>query len=139
MSKTIVQKIIFKKTTPHALYELYMDAHLHSMISGGPAVITATEGSEYNVHGGYITGRNLQLVKDKLIVQSWRAKGWTRLHKVSSTMNYSMSCVRKFRKKIARLKGACYAGLLERKENIHRKKPETTRWIMKRPLPPENS
>ena len=76
MAKTITQKILFKNTTAKALYDLYMNAKKHSMVTGGPAVISGREGSKYSAHGGYITGKNLQLVKDKLIVQTWRAKGW---------------------------------------------------------------
>lgn len=76
MAKTIVQKLVFKNTTPKALYDLYMDAKKHSMIGGAPAVIERKEGAKYSVHGGYIKGKNLQLVKDKLIVQTWRAQGW---------------------------------------------------------------
>jgi activator of HSP90 ATPase len=76
MSKTIVQKVIFKNTTARVLYNLYMDAEKHSMVTGGLAEILATEGSTYSVHGGYIRGKNLQLVKDKLIVQTWRAEEW---------------------------------------------------------------
>jgi activator of HSP90 ATPase len=77
MSITIVQKVLFKNTTPKVLYSLYMDAKKHSMIAGGaPATITAKEGTKYSVHGGYITGKNLQLIKDKLIVQTWRGKDW---------------------------------------------------------------
>ncbi len=76
MATTILQEVLFKNTTPHALYELYMDPKLHSMISGGPATISGKVGSNYSVHGGYISGKNLQLVKDKLIVQTWRAQGW---------------------------------------------------------------
>ncbi len=76
MSKTIVQKIFFKNTTPSALYDLYMNAKKHSMIAGGPVKITAKEGTKYSARGGYISGKNLQLVKDKAIVQTWRALGW---------------------------------------------------------------
>ena len=76
MAKTISQKIVFKKTTPKALYELYMNAKKHAMISGAPATVSSKVGGKYSVHGGYITGENLHLVKDKLIVQTWRAQGW---------------------------------------------------------------
>jgi len=76
MAKTIVQKVVFKNTTSKALYELYMDAKKHSLVTGGPAKISAKEGSSYSVHGGYIKGKNLHLVKDKHIVQTWRAEGW---------------------------------------------------------------
>jgi activator of HSP90 ATPase len=76
MAKTITQKVVFKNTTPKALYSFYMDAKKHTMIASSPCIISAKEGAKYSVHGGYIKGKNLQLVKDKLIVQTWRAQGW---------------------------------------------------------------
>lgn len=76
MSKTIVQKVLFKSTTAKTLYNLYMNARLHALVTGAPATITATVGSKYSVYDGYIKGKNLQLVKDRLIVQTWRAEGW---------------------------------------------------------------
>ena len=76
MVKTIVQKVVFKNTNPKALYELYMDEKKHSHVTGGPAKIENKDGGKYSVHGGYIKGKNLQLVKNRLIVQSWRAQGW---------------------------------------------------------------
>lgn len=76
MPKTIVQKVVFKNTTAKALYDLYMDAKKHSLVTGAAAKISAKEGSKYFAHGGYINGKNLQLVKDKLIVQSWKAEDW---------------------------------------------------------------
>lgn len=57
MSKTIVQKVVFKNTTPKALYALYMDAKLHSLIAGGPVKITQKAGGAFTAHGGYITGK----------------------------------------------------------------------------------
>jgi len=76
MSKTIVQKIVFKKTTPKALYDLYMNARKHTIATGAPAVIADKAGTKYSVHGGYIFGENLLLVKNKMIVQTWRAVDW---------------------------------------------------------------
>jgi activator of HSP90 ATPase len=76
MSKTIIQDVVFKNTTPKDLYELYTDSEKHSIATGAPAKISTKEGSEYSAHNGYITGKNLQLIKDRLIVQSWRAQSW---------------------------------------------------------------
>src|ERR1700688_4854800 len=76
MSKNIVQKVVFKKTAPKALYDLYMNAKKHSVATGAPAKITNKVGDKFSVHGGYITGENLQLVKDELIVQTWRTMQW---------------------------------------------------------------
>jgi len=78
MAKTIVQKVVFKNTTPKALYELYMNAKKHSAATGVPAQITNKEGAPFSAHAGYITGQNLKLVKDQLIVQSWRGTDWNK-------------------------------------------------------------
>ena len=78
MPKTIVQKVLFKNTTPKALYNLYMNAKQHSLVTGGPAKISDKEGSSFSAHGDYIKGKNLHLVKDKVIVQTWRAQGWNK-------------------------------------------------------------
>lgn len=76
MAKTIVQKVVFKNTTPAAIYDIYMNAKKHAAITGAPAVIKAKEGTPFSAHGDYITGQNLKLVKDQLIVQSWRGTDW---------------------------------------------------------------
>jgi activator of HSP90 ATPase len=76
MPKTISQKVVFRKTSPKTLYDLYMNAKKHTMIAGGPVTISAKEGAPFSAHGDYIIGTNLKLVRDKLIVQTWRASNW---------------------------------------------------------------
>ena len=76
MAKTITQKVVFKNTTTKALYDLYMNEKKHSEITGGPAKISAKEGAAFSVYDGYIVGKNLHLVKDKMIVQTWRGSDW---------------------------------------------------------------
>ena len=63
---------------PSEVYELLMNAEKHSNLTGAPALIEDKEGSSFNVYEGYITGTNTKLIKDKLIVQKWRAEeeGW---------------------------------------------------------------
>ena len=77
MSKTITQKIIFKNISAATLYELYLDAKKHSAVTGAVAKINQKEGSVFTFYGDYITGKNLQLIKNKLIVQSWLASDWS--------------------------------------------------------------
>ena len=76
MSKNISQKVVFKKTTPKAVYDLYMNAKKHSKIAGSPATVSSEPGSAFSTHGGYITGQIIEVVKNQLIVQTWRAQGW---------------------------------------------------------------
>ena len=78
MSKTIIQKVVFKNTTAKTLYDLYMNAKQHSKIAGSPVKISAKTGEKFSAHGNYINGRNIHLVKNKQIIQTWRAAGWDR-------------------------------------------------------------
>ena len=74
MSKTICQTVVFKNSTPDALYAIYMDAKKHSKaIGGGKVSISAKIGSSYSAWDGYISGKTLCLVKGEMIVQTWRA------------------------------------------------------------------
>ena len=76
MARTIVQKVTFKNTSPKVLYDLYMDEKKHSQVTGAPAKISGKEGAKYSVHNGYISGKNLRLVRNQEIVQTWRAQSW---------------------------------------------------------------
>src|SRR5258706_15856823 len=77
MSKTITQKIVFKNSKASELYSMFLDSRQHTKLTGNnPSKISAKEGAKFSAHGGYCWGKNLQLVKDKLIVQSWRAADW---------------------------------------------------------------
>jgi activator of HSP90 ATPase len=74
---TIIQKVVFNNTTTNQLYYLYMDPKIASEIAGNPVQISETPGSKMEAFGGYITGKILQVVKNKLVVQSGRGSDWT--------------------------------------------------------------
>jgi len=76
MTKTIIQDVVFKNARASDIYDLYVDAKKHTQSTGAPAKISAKVGSSFSAHDGFITGKNLQLVKDRLIIQSWRGKDW---------------------------------------------------------------
>jgi activator of HSP90 ATPase len=71
-TKTIRQQVTFKGTTPHELYEWLMDSKKHSQFTGQKAVISRRVGGKFKAGDGWIEGMNLELVKDKLILQGWR-------------------------------------------------------------------
>ncbi len=77
MAKHITQKIVFKKTKPKELFELYMNPKKHAMIAGSPVTVSSKADARFSAHGGYITGRTVYIVKDKMIVQNWRGSDWT--------------------------------------------------------------
>jgi activator of HSP90 ATPase len=78
MAKNIIQKLVFKNTHPKALYDLYMNAKQHSAVTGATAIITTKPGSKFSAHDEYITGENIELIKDALIVQTWRGSDWVK-------------------------------------------------------------
>ena len=78
MAQTIVQKVVFKNSTPAQLYNVYLDAKKHSAAIGAPVKISKRAGAAFTAHGRYIKGLNLQLVKDRMIVQSWRGSDWAK-------------------------------------------------------------
>lgn len=75
MSKLIQQTVTFK-ASPHEVYEALMDSAKHAAFSGGAAEISREVGGDYSAYDGYITGKNIELVPDREIVQSWRAVDW---------------------------------------------------------------
>ncbi|MGZ4049438.1 MAG: SRPBCC domain-containing protein [Bacteroidia bacterium] len=84
MPNTISQKIFFRDTKTKDLYDLYMDSKKNSTATGSPAHISPVEGGRYSAHDNYIKGKNLQLIINRLIVQTWRASDWDK-NKVDST------------------------------------------------------
>jgi len=83
---TITQTEIFENTTPEKLYELLMDEAHHSEFTGADAHISNEVGGTFTAYDDYATGRNLELVVGKKIIQSWRASDWP--EGVVSTITY---------------------------------------------------
>ncbi len=75
MTKAIQQSAEFK-ALPETLYETYMDSRKHSASTGAPARISRKVGGKFSAFEGSIGGKNLLLVPNRLIVQSWRADHW---------------------------------------------------------------
>ena len=80
--KTIRQSVTFRGATPREVYEAIMDSKKQTKATGMKAKMTRKIGGAYTAGDGYITGRNLELVPDKLIVQSWQADedAWPKEH-----------------------------------------------------------
>lgn len=73
--KTIRQSITIK-TTPDKVYTAFMDSKTHSKFTNSPAKISNKIGAEYSAYNGYIKGKNLELVPNEIIRQSWKASNW---------------------------------------------------------------
>lgn len=70
--KTIIQKVLFK-ASPKELYDIFLDSKKHTEATGGKATVSRKVGGSFKAWGGYHGGKNLVLVRGRMIVQSWRA------------------------------------------------------------------
>lgn len=61
---------------PARVWEALVDARRFAELTGAPASGDAAEGAAFSAFGGHITGRNVELVPGRRIVQAWRAKTW---------------------------------------------------------------
>ena len=73
--RTIRQTALIRNATPAEIYATLMDSRRHGALSGQPASVSARVGGAWKV-GHDLEGRQLTLVKDRRIVQTWRANNW---------------------------------------------------------------
>lgn len=64
--------------SPAKLYRIYLDPKLHAAFTGAPVKIAARAGAPFEAFGGALTGTILQVVPNRLIVQSWRSTNFYR-------------------------------------------------------------
>jgi uncharacterized protein YndB with AHSA1/START domain len=87
-AEAIHQEPVFKASRKR-VYEALMDAkqfdkviQLSAAVKTGmvkapsPAEISREAGGAFSLYGGYLTGRQIELVPNERIVQVWRAGGW---------------------------------------------------------------
>ena len=75
MARTIHQPALIRGATPSDIYRTLMDSKRHGALSGQTAKVSPRVGGKWSV-GHDLEGKHLTLVKDKKIVQSWRANIW---------------------------------------------------------------
>jgi activator of HSP90 ATPase len=72
MRSTIAKTVVLPAPAAE-LYSMYMDAAVHAAFTGAPAKISDESGSVFEAFGGLLKGRTLQVVRSRLIIQSWRS------------------------------------------------------------------
>jgi activator of HSP90 ATPase len=72
---SIHQELTFK-AAPARIYQALVDAKRFAELTGAPATGDSTEGAAFSVFGGHVTGRHVELLPGKRVVQAWRAKTW---------------------------------------------------------------
>ncbi|HTA58138.1 MAG TPA: SRPBCC domain-containing protein [Candidatus Baltobacteraceae bacterium] len=72
----VIQQSVRFRTTPHTLFEMYLDSKKHSQSTGMTAHVSRKSGGRFRAFAGMLQGKNLLIVPDRQIVQRWRATHW---------------------------------------------------------------
>src|SRR5260221_4912741 len=75
MANAIQQEVVFKASATR-VYEALLDAKQFSEFSNAPAEISRDLGGAFSCFGGIISGRNIELLPNRRIVQAWRVAMW---------------------------------------------------------------
>jgi activator of HSP90 ATPase len=73
---TDIRQTITFNARPNVIFEALMNSRKHSAFTGAPAKISRKVGGAFTAYRGNLTGVNLDIVKNKSIVQAWRTKIW---------------------------------------------------------------
>ena len=77
MNKAIEQRIQFKGARAEDLFDIFLNPKKHSAIHGGAETkISKKNGEKFSLLNGNLTGRNLLIIPNRMIVQSWRGNVW---------------------------------------------------------------
>jgi activator of HSP90 ATPase len=71
-----VRQVVTLDAPPEALFDAYLNSRRHAAVIGSKASISRRRGARFSVFDGEITGRNLIVVPERVIVQTWRASQW---------------------------------------------------------------
>lgn len=76
MPQTIHQEVTIN-AEPTRVLDALTDPAQFAELTGAPAArLSATEGEQLELFGGHITGRNIEFVPSRRLVQAWRAASW---------------------------------------------------------------
>ncbi len=85
--KTIKQTVLFN-ASPAELYEAILNPKIHSEFTGSKATNSQKVGGKFSAYDGYIWGTNLELEKDKKIVQNWACSDFPDGHFSRATFEF---------------------------------------------------
>lgn len=85
----IIQQSVRFRTTPQALFDLYMDSKKHIVSTGASARISRKVRGKFSAFGKMLEGKVLHVVPGKQIVQLWRATNWRKEDWSILVLNFS--------------------------------------------------
>jgi activator of HSP90 ATPase len=91
---TIRHNVLIPLSSPEAVYRAFLSSKKHTEFTGSEAKCSARVGGRFTAWDKYISGKNIKLVKDKMIVQEWKTSEWPEGYE-PSTLKISLKKVGK--------------------------------------------
>lgn len=76
MINVIQHSVEFENATTEELFDILMNSRKRSQIINADVQIGRQEGEPFTVFDGMVTGKNLKIVPNELVVQTWRGNVW---------------------------------------------------------------
>ena len=77
MASQLIHQEVLLNATPDLVYDALLDSDKFTRFTGSrSADISRDVGGRFTLFDGRITGRNVELVPDRRIVQAWRSSAW---------------------------------------------------------------
>ena len=71
--RTIISQSVVLPAPAESLFAMYTDPAKHAAITGAPVAISVEPGSPFRAFNGALTGATLQIIPQRLVIQSWRS------------------------------------------------------------------
>jgi activator of HSP90 ATPase len=71
--RNIIRQSVVLPASAEKLFEMYLNPSTHSAITGASVDIGDKRGSNFKAFDGALTGTILEVIKPRLIIQSWRS------------------------------------------------------------------
>ncbi len=73
---TIRHNVLIPLSSPEEVYRAFLSSKEHAQFTGSEAKCSARVGGRFTAWDKYISGKNIKLVKDKMIIQEWKTSEW---------------------------------------------------------------
>ncbi|GAB1598176.1 activator of 90 kDa heat shock protein ATPase homolog 1-like [Argonauta hians] len=74
--------------SPADLYRIFTVSELMSAFSGGEVICKSEELGEFSLYSGFVTGKFIETVPNKKVIQKWRLKSWPKDHFSQVTLEF---------------------------------------------------
>ena len=71
--RNVIRQAVVLPASAETLFDMYLDPSTHQAITGASVDIGDERGSKFKAFDGALTGTILEVVKPRLIIQSWRS------------------------------------------------------------------